>query len=474
MKNTILLILCLVGGWATNGQQIQWAHKVIKYSSDLGGKQNNVKRILGKPDAFPQGGMSANAWMPKDALKGREWVEVSFEHPQSVKQVAVFENLNAGCVVKIGVDTGSGKYETVWSRKVNYKTPTFKAVIPADRNYYFKRKRRKIQEAPDVLNPGVENAILDNAVSGVVAIRVEFNFALLPGSKQIDAIGISEGDQPITASINSTASLENLPPAEVIPMDGLTPLDAIVSPDGSKLWVAMEGEEKDLIYSCSKLANGKWSSPTLENTALSANDSFNYIAAHYPNFILKGGLTYNQGTGETGYEFLDANYQSKGLLKVAAFANYDKSSSVTITQDAKILIMGVESDMTIGGHDLYFATQKEDGTYTFLQNLGKSINTAAEESSPFLLSDQRTLLFTSNGYSSYGDFDIYVSYRLDDTWKKWSEPTNLGKQINSPEGEDLPVYDEINERLYFITQLEGKQVVKSIALPKAKLTTQMQ
>ncbi|MFM2213645.1 MAG: hypothetical protein RL427_908, partial [Bacteroidota bacterium] len=94
--------------------------------------------------------------------------------------------------------------------------------------------------------------------------------------------------------------------------------------------------------------------------------------------------------------------------------------------------------------------------------------------SPFLLSDQRTLLFTSNGYSSYGDFDIYVSYRLDDTWKKWSEPTNLGKQINSTEGEDLPVYDEINERLYFITLIEGKQVVKSIALPKAKLTTQMQ
>ncbi|MCX8482494.1 MAG: hypothetical protein ORN50_02850, partial [Crocinitomicaceae bacterium] len=73
-----------------------------------------------------------------------------------------------------------------------------------------------------------------------------------------------------------------------------------------------------------------------------------------------------------------------------------------------------------------------------------------------------------------GDFDIYVSYRLDDTWKKWSEPINLGKQINSTEGEDLPVYDEINERLYFIAVVDGKQVVKSIALPKAKLAPQRQ
>jgi hypothetical protein len=446
---------------------------MIKYSSDLGGKQNNVKRILGKPDAFPQGGASANAWMPKDALKGKEWVEVSFEHPQTVKQVAIFENLNAGCAVKIGVDTGTGKYETVWSRKRDYKTPTFKAVIPADRNYYFKRKRRKIQEAPDVLNPGIENAILDNAVSGVVAIRVEFNFALLPGSKQIDAIGISDSEVPLNATVNSTEALEGLPAAEVIPMDNLTPVCALVSQDGTKLWVAIEGEDKDLIYACAKQANGKWSSPSQQSPLLSTNEQFNYIVADYPNFMLKGGMSYNRNTTETGYEFLDANYQSKGLLKIAAFANYDETTSATITQDSKILIMGLESDMTVGGHDLYFATQKEDGSYSFLQNLGKSLNTAAEESSPFLLSDQHTLIFCSNGYSSYGGYDLYVSYRLDDTWKKWSEPINLGKQINSSEGEDIPFYDEKSEKLYFITVAEGKQVLKCIALPKNKLVPQM-
>ena len=130
--------------FSIHAQQVQWANKLIKYSSDLGGKQFGIKRILGKPDTFPQGGSSPNAWTPKNALKGYEFVEVSFEKPQTVKQVAVFENLNAGCVVKIGVDTGSGKYETVWSRKVNYKTPTFKATIPADHKYYFKRKRRKV------------------------------------------------------------------------------------------------------------------------------------------------------------------------------------------------------------------------------------------------------------------------------------------------------------------------------------------
>src|SRR5690606_21765118 len=106
--------------FSMSGQQIQWASKVIKYSSDLGGKQNGIKRILGKPDAFPQGGPSPNAWMPKDALDGFETVIVGFDKPQTVRQVAVFENLNAGCVNRIMVDNGSGKFETVWFRKRDY------------------------------------------------------------------------------------------------------------------------------------------------------------------------------------------------------------------------------------------------------------------------------------------------------------------------------------------------------------------
>ena len=115
--------------FSAKAQQIQWASKVIKFSSDLGGKQNGIKRILGKPDAFPQGGSSANAWTPKNALDGKEVIEVTFEKPQTVKQIAVFENLNAGCVYKIAVDNGSGNYETVWNRSRDWTTPYYKSYV---------------------------------------------------------------------------------------------------------------------------------------------------------------------------------------------------------------------------------------------------------------------------------------------------------------------------------------------------------
>lgn len=455
---------------SADAQQVQWANKLIKYSSDLGGKQFGIKRILGKPDAFPQAGSSPNAWTPKKALDGYEWVEVSFEKPQTVKQVAIFENLNAGCVVRIGVDTGSGKYETVWSRKKDYKTPTFKATIPADRKYYFKRKRRKVQEAPDVLNPGIENAILENAVSGIVAVRVEFNFALLPGQKQIDAIGISDSETPLEAKINTNETFEKLPPSTTVALEGITPTNPTITSDGKKMYITVVGEDKDLIYSFSKKADDSWGNKTLEtdlNTGVT-----NYIEYASGDFLLKGGNKYDKGTNETGYEFFstkNGTYESAGPIKVTAFNNYEGTSDATMTADKKVLIMGLETDFTQGGTDLYFAQQKEDGTYGFLQNMGKVINSGADEDMAQLLSDQKTLLFGSSGFSGYGDFDIYVTYRLDDTWKNWSEPINLGSKINTNEFDGLPFYDEKNEILYFISYADGGNVLKSIPISKSSL-----
>lgn len=470
MKKLILLFSIFLVLSSVNAQQVQWAKKVIKFSSDLGGKQNGIKRILGKPDCFPQAGASGNAWIPKNALDGKEVVEVSFEKPQIVKQIAVFENLNAGCVVKIGVDTGSGKYETVWNRKVGWQTPTYKASIAADHAYYFNRKRRKIQEVPDVFNPGIERAILENAVSGVVAVKVEFNFALLPGQKQIDAIGISDSEIPIDAQINTNPVFEKTPVSEKLTFGNLAPSSPALSPDGDKLYFTDNSKDKEQIYSSTKQGQ-KWNTPILEND-LDENDTFNYVEYVCNDFILRGGNPYNKGTGACGFSIFrlkDGKYESEGQLKIVAFANYDETADATMTSDGKIIILGLESDFTQGGLDLYFANKKEDGTYGMLQNMGKTINSANHESLPQLLSDSKTLLFASNGFSGYGSFDIYVSHRLDDTWKNWSEPVNLGKKINSESFEGGPYYEEKNEVLYFIKILEGKSNLMFVKISLADL-----
>jgi outer membrane protein OmpA-like peptidoglycan-associated protein len=86
-----------------------------------------------------------------------------------------------------------------------------------------------------------------------------------------------------------------------------------------------------------------------------------------------------------------------------------------------------------GGLDLYY-TLFQNGTWQEAVNLGKSINSAYDETTPFLAINGRTLYFSSNNTRGIGDFDIYKS-TFDDEKLVWTMPENLGIPINSA-GED--------------------------------------
>jgi outer membrane protein OmpA-like peptidoglycan-associated protein len=66
-----------------------------------------------------------------------------------------------------------------------------------------------------------------------------------------------------------------------------------------------------------------------------------------------------------------------------------------------------------------------------------------------LAADNKTLYFNSNGHPGYGDADIYVTTRLDETWTNWSEPVNLGPVINSPEWDGYITIPASGEFAYF-------------------------
>jgi len=85
------------------------------------------------------------------------------------------------------------------------------------------------------------------------------------------------------------------------------------------------------------------------------------------------------------------------------------------------------------------------------------------------LPDNQTLLFSSCGFSGYGNYDLYVTYRLDDTWKNWSEPVNLGSKINTDSFEGSPFYDVVHEQLYFVRSVDGTMKLFSVDIPKQEL-----
>ncbi len=82
-----------------------------------------------------------------------------------------------------------------------------------------------------------------------------------------------------------------------------------------------------------------------------------------------------------------------------------------------------------GNTDIYVVVDMGAGLQAI--NLGPTINTPFSEYSPYLHANGKTLYFSSNGHTGLGGLDVFKSTRLSDTsWTQWSEPVNLGKDIN--------------------------------------------
>lgn len=106
-----------------------------------------------------------------------------------------------------------------------------------------------------------------------------------------------------------------------------------------------------------------------------------------------------------------------------------------------------------GGSDLYIA-QKSNGHWSKPQNLGGKINSAYDETNPFLSQDGRSLYFSSNNVIGMGGFDVYKA-TYSDYKKEWSEPANMGVPINSSRDETDFRLDREGSKAYFASARPG-------------------
>ncbi len=107
----------------------------------------------------------------------------------------------------------------------------------------------------------------------------------------------------------------------------------------------------------------------------------------------------------------------------------------SISPDGKRLFYSAERSDGFGGLDIYMVTKTKKG-WTKSENLGKKVNTAANEGFPYAAPDGK-LYFCSKGHPSYGGYDIFVTQEDTTGTHEWLTPVNVGAPINSP-------YDDIS------------------------------
>jgi outer membrane protein OmpA-like peptidoglycan-associated protein len=119
--------------------------------------------------------------------------------------------------------------------------------------------------------------------------------------------------------------------------------------------------------------------------------------------------------------------------------------------------------------DFYLSYNNTDD-WLLAKNLGEPINTPQNEGAQCITADGLTLYFTAcSRNDSYGRCDIYESNFVKD---KWTEPVNLGENINTENWESQPAISADGRQLFFVSNRSGGRGGKDIwvSYKKAKGT----
>jgi Tol biopolymer transport system component len=105
---------------------------------------------------------------------------------------------------------------------------------------------------------------------------------------------------------------------------------------------------------------------------------------------------------------------------------------------------------TANGKNDIFLCEWKDGKYQPPQSL--SFNTAElHDIDPVVAFDESFIIFSSNNRKGLGGSDLYISFHKNNSW---SEPLNLGRQVNSKGTEMAPGLSWDNKKLYFTSYRE--------------------
>lgn len=227
-------------------------------------------------------------------------------------------------------------------------------------------------------------------------------------------------------------------------------LNPVVSPDGKLLYVTIANHPQNLggkkdpgdIWVSQLGAGDVWSEP-VHGGALINDRGYNSLAGFSGDgsemFLLnhfdpQGGTAKTQGISVTHRN--GEVWVRPTNISIPYFQNKGNLLSGYITPDKRFFVFSAETYGSRGVEDLYVTERNTSGKWSEPKNLGNRINTQFQELSPTLSADGNTLYFSSNGRKGSGSFDVYSATRLDESWTNWTEPVNLGSNVNT-EGRDL-------------------------------------
>jgi len=238
----------------------------------------------------------------------------------------------------------------------------------------------------------------------------------------------------------------------------------VISADGQSLYYCQEENGPRLfedVYT-SRLVDKRWtkgeivpllSTPGVNEAPLSISADGNYL------IMFRNGKPFETTRTAGGWS-------EPRPLKLD-LGRFEWVGTVQISANRQVMVFEASPTVPPTDIDIYISQANELGDWSKPLRLDAPINTEAVERSPYLHPDMTTLYFSSAGHSGLGGMDVFVTRRLDSTLTRWSEPVNLGKEINTV-GEDWGYRVSTDgQSAWFATEVsKGNQDIFTAILPE--------
>ncbi len=205
--------------------------------------------------------------------------------------------------------------------------------------------------------------------------------------------------------------------------------NAILSGDGKTFVYTTDMKFYEAIFYC-KVENGEFTTPKNFNIEAKVDGSVRSVGLSYDGtelYIYKKGNDYGKGDIYVS-KFKDGKWSKIEKLNKNINTS-DLERHAFPSKDGKTLYFTSNRRGGYGGLDIYKSTKQDNGEWGKAVNLGPVINTKFDDIAPFILDDNKTLYFSSQGhYYNIGNNDLFVT-TLSDTG--WTKPLNFGYPINT-------------------------------------------
>jgi len=273
------------------------------------------------------------------------------------------------------------------------------------------------------------------------------------------------------------AQMQNLGTLANSTYDELSPY---LTPDGSKLFYLRQDHPENTEFGDTQ--DIWWCS--LEN------DSVVSAAKHlgFPfNTLSKNALVYQSPDGQvrvikgvfdkfgkykrSGYSICtlgEKGWSDPQALNIKSYDNMVRGQYVgmCMAPGGNVMILSFSEQKGSADSELYFSKLIGGNDWTKPEKLGWTVS---GDFAPFMASDNKTLYFSSDGRDGYGNADIFVVRRLDDTWRSWSQPENLGTDINTPNWDAYFKVSPSGKYAFMVNDKSGSSDLYRIPLFKSEM-----